>query len=129
VPVEDITLTALKSLYKTELKELELMQEYAAEKETTLYSLVVDILREVGKEKEQEIGESDFIKRNQLLEEKSDTYFKRSENMININFKESLAYDLQKAFVLKIENQLKELYKLTPEKDPQGNITFKTRTG
>jgi hypothetical protein len=83
----------------------------------------------VGKEKEQEIGESDFIKRNQLLEEKSDTYFKRSENMININFKESLAYDLQKAFVLKIENQLKELYKLTPEKDPQGNITFKTRTG
>jgi hypothetical protein len=90
VPVDDIKLTALKSLYKTELKELELMQEYAAEKETTLYSLAVDILREVGKEKEQRIGEPDFIKRNQILEEKSDTYFKRSENMININFKESL---------------------------------------
>ena len=49
--MEDITLTALKSLYRTELKELELMQEYAAEKETTLYSLAVDILREVGRKK------------------------------------------------------------------------------
>ena len=127
--MEDITLTALKSLYRTELKELELMQEYAAEKETTLYSLAVDILREVGKEKEQRGGKSDFIKRNQILEEKSDTYFKRSENMININFKESLAYDLQKAFVLKIEHQLREIYKLTPEKDLQGNITFHPLTG
>lgn len=126
--MEDITLTALKSLYRIELKELELMQEYAAEKETTLYSLAVDILREVGKEKEQGIEKSDFIKRNQILEEKSDTYFERSENMININFKESLAYDLQKAFVLKIEHQLREIYKLTPEKDLQGNITFKTLT-
>lgn len=127
--MDDIKLTALKSLYKTELKELELMQEYVAEKETTLYSLAVDILREVGKEKEQGIGEPDFIKRNQILEEKSDTYFKRSENMININFKESLVYDLQKAFVVKIENKLREVYKLTPEKDLQGTITFKTLPG
>ena len=85
------------------------MQEYAAEKETTLYSLAVNILKEVGKEKEQGGGTSDFIKRNQILEEKSDAYFKRSENMININYKESLAYDLQKAFVVKIENQLREV--------------------
>ena len=127
--MEDITLTALKSLYRAELKELELMQEYAAEKETTLYSLAVKLLREVGKEKEEGIGTSDFIKRNQILEEKSDTYFKRSENMININFQESLAYDLQKAFVVKIEKQLKEVYKLAPEKDLQGNITFKPLAG
>lgn len=127
--MEDITLTALKSLYRTELKELELMQEYAAEKETTLYSLAVEILREVGKEKAEGAGSSDFIKRNQILEEKSDAYFKRSENMITINFKESLAYDLQKAFVKKIENQLRKAYKLTPEKDPQGNIIFKTLPG
>ena len=127
--MEDITLTALKSLYRAELKELELMQEYAAEKETTLYSLAVDILREVGKEKEEGVDTSDFIRRNQLLEEKSDTYFKRSENMININFKESLAYDLQKAFVLKIEQQLRKAYKLTPEKDLQGNIIFKKLSG
>ena len=127
--MEDITLTALKSLYRNELKELELMQEYAAEKETTLYSLAVGILREVGKEKEQGGGKSDFIKRNQILEEKSDTYFKRSENMINIPYKKSLAYNLQKAFVVKIENQLRELYKLTPEKDLQGTITFKKITG
>ena len=105
------------------------MQEYAAEKETTLYSLAVKLLREVGKEKEEGIGTSDFIKRNQILEEKSDTYFKRSENMININFQESLAYDLQKAFVVKIEKQLKEVYKLAPEKDLQGNITFKPLAG
>ena len=107
--MEDITLTALKSLYRVELKELELMQEYAAEKETTLYSLAVKLLREVGKEKAGGI--------------------KRSENMININFKESLAYDLQKAFVVKIEKQLKEVYKLAPEKDLQGNITFKPLAG
>jgi hypothetical protein len=123
--VENIKLIALKELHKTELKKLELMKEYIAEKEATRYAIAVDILREVRKDKEEETIDSNSIEMTQLLEDKLDDFFRRDESMMNVDFKGSLEYDLQKAFVLKIENRLKEEYSLVPEKDSNGNIVFK----
>ena len=123
--MENIKLIALKELYKTELKKLELMQEYIAEKEATRYSIAVDILREVRKDKEEETIDSNWIEMSQLAEDKYDDFFRRDEGMMNVDFKGSLEYDLQKAVVLKIENRLKEEYSLVPEKDLHGNIVFK----
>ena len=123
--MENIKLIALKELYKTELKKLELMREYIAEKEATRYSIAVDILREVRKDKEEETIDSNWIEMSQLAEDKYDDFFRRDEGMMNVDFKGSLEYDLQKAVVLKIENRLKEEYSLVPEKDLHGNIVFK----
>ena len=123
--MENIKLTALKELYKTELKKLELMKEYVAEKEATRYSIAVEILKEVRKEKEDQTSIPDSIAISQLAEDKFDDFFRRDEDMMNVDFKGSLEYDLQKAFILKIENKLKEEYGLGSEKDLHGNIVFK----
>ncbi len=124
-PMENITLTALKELYKTEFKKLELMKEYVAEKEATRYALAVDILREVKRDKEEETIDFDQIEMSQLAEDKLDDFFRRDEDMINVDYKGSLEYDLQKAFILKIENRLKEEYGLVPAKNVNGTIVFK----
>jgi hypothetical protein len=123
--MENITLIALKELYKTELKKLELMKEYIAEKEAVRYSLAVEILREVKKDKEAEAIDFDVIEMSQLAEDKRDDFFRRDEDMMNVDFTESLEYDLQNAFVVKIENRLKQDYNLVPVKDAQGNVVFK----
>ena len=125
--MENISLVALKELYKTELKKLELMKEYISEKEATRYSIAVDILREVRKDKEAETIGPDSIDMNQIIEEKLDDFFRRDEDMMNVDFKGSLEYDLQKAFVLKIETKLKEKFSLIPGRDFNGNIVFKER--
>ena len=125
MPVENIKLTALQELYKSELKKLELMKEYIAEKEAIRYSIAVDIVKEVRKDKEEETIVPDLIEMNQILEEKFDDFFRRDEDMMNVDFKGSLEYDLQKAFVLKVENKLKEDYSLVPERNDNGTIVFK----
>lgn len=123
--MENISLVALKELYKTELKKLELMKEYISEKEATRYSIAVDILREVKKDKEAEAMGPDSIELSQIIEEKFDDFFRRDEDMMNVDFKGSLEYDLQKAFVLKIETKLKEEFSLVPGRDFNGTIVFK----
>ena len=123
--MENIKLIALKELYKTELKKLELMKEYIAEKEAVRYSLAVEILREVKKDKETEAIDFDVIEMSQLAEDKRDDFFRRDEDMMNVDFTGSLEYDLQNAFVVKIENRLKQDYNLVPVKDAQGNVVFK----
>ncbi len=123
--MENITLTALKELYKTEFKKLELMKEYIAEKEAIRYALAVDILREVKRDKEEGTIDFDQIEMSQLAEDKLDDFFRRDEDMMNVDYKGSLEYDLQKAFILKIENRLKEEYGLVPAKNVNGTIVFK----
>jgi hypothetical protein len=123
--MENITLTALKDLYKTELKKLELMKEYIAEKEAIRYTIAVDILREVKRDKEEETIDFDPIEMSQLAEDKLDDFFSRDEDMMNVDYKKSLEYDLQKAFIVKIENRLQEEYGLVPAKNVNGNIVFK----
>jgi hypothetical protein len=123
--MENITLTALKELYKTEFKKLELMKEYIAEKEAVRYSIAVDILREVKKDREEETVDFDQMEMSQLAEDKLDDFFRRDEDMINVDYKGSLEYDLQKAFILKIENRLQEEYGLVPAKNVNGTIVFK----
>ena len=123
--MENITLTALKELYKTELKKLELMKEYIAEKEAVRYTIAVDILREVKKDKEEGTTDFDPIEISQLAEDKLDDFFRRDEDMMNVDYKRSLEYDLQKAFIVKIENRLQEEYDLIPAKNVNGNIVFK----
>lgn len=123
--MENITLTALKELYKTEFKKLELMKEYIAEKEAIRYALAVDILREVKRDKEEETIDFDQIEMSQLAEDKLDDFFRRDEDMMNVDYKRSLEYDLQKAFIAKIENRLKEEYGLVPAKNINGTIVFK----
>ena len=122
--MENITFTALKELYKTELKKLELMKEYIAEKEAVRYALAVEILREVKKDKEAEAIDFDVIEMSQLAEDKRDDFFRRDEDMMNVDFTGSLEYDLQKAFVVKIEMRLKQEYSVVPVKDVQGNVVF-----
>lgn len=122
--MENITFTALKELYKTELKKLELMKEYIAEKEAVRYALAVEILREVKKDKETEAIDFDVIEMSQLAEDKRDDFFRRDEDMMNVDFTGSLEYDLQKAFVVKIEKKLKQEYSVVPAKDVQGNVVF-----
>ena len=122
--MENITFTALKELYKTELKKLELMKEYIAEKEAVRYALAVEILREVKKDKEEEAIDFDVIEMSQLAEDKRDDFFRRDEDMMNVDFTGSLEYDLQKAFVVKIEKRLKQEYSVVPVKDVQGNVVF-----
>jgi hypothetical protein len=124
-PMENITLTALKELYKTEFKKLELMKEYIAEKEAVRYSIAVDILREVKKDREEETVDFDQMEMSQLAEDKLDDFFRRDEDMINVDYKGSLEYYLQKAFILKIENRLQEEYGLVPAKNVNGTIVFK----
>ena len=123
--MEHITLTALKELYKTEFKKLELMKEYIAEKEAIRYAIAVDILREVKKDKEEGSINFDQMEMSQLAEDKLDDFFRRDEDMMNVDYKGSLDYDLQKAFILKIENRLKEEYALVPAKNVNGTIVFK----
>ena len=122
--MENITFTALKELYKTELKKLELMKEYIAEKEAVRYALAVEILRDVKKDKETEAIDFDVIEMSQLAEDKRDDFFRRDEDMMNVDFTGSLEYDLQKAFVVKIEKRLKQEYSVVPVKDVQGNVVF-----
>ena len=122
--MENIKLTALKELYKTELKKLELMKEYIAEKESVRYDLAVEILREVKKDKEAEAIDFDVIEMSQLAEDKRDDFFRRDEDMMNVDFTGSLEYDLQKSFVVKIEKRLKQEYSVVPVKDAQGNVVF-----
>jgi hypothetical protein len=122
--MENIKLIALKELYKTELKKLELMKEYIAEKEAVRYSLAVEILREVKKDKEAEAIDFDVIEMSQLAEDKRDDFFRRDEDMMNVDFAGSLEYNLQKAFVIKIETRLKQEYSVMPVKDVQGNVMF-----
>mgnify|MGYP001812957972 CR=1 FL=1 len=122
--MENIKLTALKELYKTELKKLELMKEYIAEKESVRYDLAVEILREVKKDKEAEVIDFDVIEMSQLAEDKRDDFFRRDEDMMNVDFTGSLEYNLQKAFVIKIEARLKQEYSVVPVKDVQGNVVF-----
>ena len=122
--MENITFTALKELYKTELKKLELMKEYIAEKEAVRYALAVEILREVKKDKETDAIDFDVIEMSQLAEDKRDDFFRRDEDMMNVDFTGSLEYDLQKAFVVKIEKRLKQAYSVVPVKDVQGNVVF-----
>jgi hypothetical protein len=123
--MENITLTALKELYKTEFKKLELMKEYIAEKEAVRYSIAVDILREVKKDREEETVDFDQMEMSQLAEDKLDDFFRRDEDMMSVDYKKSLEYDLQKAFILKIENRLQEEYGLVPVKNVNGTIVFK----
>lgn len=123
--MENITLTALKELYKTEFKKLELMKEYIAEKEAVRYSIAVDILREVKKDREEGTVDFDQMEMSQLEEDKLDDFFRRDEDMMNVDYKKSLEYDLQKAFILKIENRLQEEYGLVPVKNVNGTIVFK----
>ena len=123
--MENITLTALKELYKTESKKLELMKEYIAEKEAVRYAIAVDILREVKKDKEEERIDFDQLEMSQLAEDKLDDFFRRDEDMINVDYKGSLEYVLQKAFIAKIEKRLQEEYGLVPAKNVNGNIVFK----
>ena len=101
------------------------MKEYIAEKEADRYSIALDLLREVKNDREEETTGFDSIEMSELLEDKLDDFFKRDEDMMNVDFKGSLEYDLQKAFVVKIENRLKEDYSLVPEKELHGNIVFK----
>jgi hypothetical protein len=122
--MENIKLIALKELYKTELKKLELMKEYIAEKESVRYELAVEILREVKKDKEAEAIDLDVIEMSQLAEDKRDDFFRRDEDMMNVDFTGSLEYDLQKSFVVKIEKRLKQEYSVAPVKDVQGNVVF-----
>ena len=122
--METIKLIALKELYKTELKKLELMKEYIAEKEAVRYALAVEILRDVKKDKETEAIDFDVIEMSQLAEDKRDDFFRRDEDMMNVDFTGSLEYDLQKAFVVKIEKRLKQEYSVVPVKDVQGNVVF-----
>jgi predicted N-acyltransferase len=122
--MENIKLIALKELYKTELKKLELMKEYIAEKESVRYSLAVEILREVKKDKDAEGIDFDMIEMSQLAEDKRDDFFRRDEDMMNVDFTGSLEYDLQKAFVVKIEERLKQEFSVVPVKDLQGNVVF-----
>ena len=122
--MENIKLTALKELYKTELKKLELMKEYIAEKESVRYDLAVEILREVKKDKEAEAIDFDVIEMSQLAEDKRDDFFRRDEDMMNVDFTGSLEYDLQKVFVVKIEKRLNQEYSVVPVKDVQGNVVF-----
>ena len=122
--MENIKLIALKELYKTELKKLELMKEYIAEKEAVRYALAVEILREVKKDKETDPIGFDVIEMSQLAEDKRDDFFRRDEDMMNVDFTGSLEYDLQKAFVVKIEKRLKQEYSVVPVKDVQGNVLF-----
>ena len=123
--MENIILTALKELYKTEFKKLELMKEYIAEKEAVRYSIAVDILREVKKDREEGTVDFDQMEMSQLAEDKLDDFFRRDEDMMNVDYKKSLEYDLQKAFILKIENRLQEEYGLVPVKNVNGTIVFK----
>ena len=123
--MENITLTALKELYKTEFKKLELMKEYIAEKEAVRYAIAVDILREVKKDREEGTVDFDQMEMSQLAEDKLDDFFRRDEDMMNVDYKKSLEYDLQKAFILKIENRLQEEYGLVPVKNVNGTMVFK----
>ena len=123
--MENITLTALKELYKTEFKKLELMKEYIAEKEAIRYSMAIDILREVKKDKEEGTIDFDQIEMSQLAEDKLDDFFRRDEDMMNVDYKGSLEYDIQKAFIQKIEDRLQEEYGLVPAKNVNGTIVFK----
>ena len=62
---------------------------------------------------------------SQLAEDKLDDFFRRDEDMMNVDYKKSLEYDLQKAFIAKIENRLQEEYGLVPAKNISGTIVFK----
>jgi hypothetical protein len=123
--MENIALTALKELYKTEFKKLELMKEYIAEKEAIRYAIAVDILREVKKDKEEETIDFHQIEMSQVAEDKLDDFFRRDEDMMNVDYKGSLQYNLQKAFILRIENRLQGEYGLVPAKNVNGDIVFK----
>ena len=105
------------------------MKEYIAEKEAVRYSIAVDILREVRKHMEEETTGPDVLEMNQIVEEKLDEFFRRDEDIMNVDFKGSLEYDLQKEFVSKIEMRLKEGYGLVPERDAQGVIVFRKKKG
>jgi hypothetical protein len=67
----------------------------------------------------------DQVEMGQLAEGKLDDFFRRDEDMINVDYKGSLEYDLQKAFIAKIENRLQEECGLIPAKNVNGNVVFK----
>ena len=124
-PLENISLTAFKELYKTGFKTSELMKEYIAEREAIRYAGAVDRVREVKKDKEEETIDFDQIERSRLTEDKLDDFLRRDEDMVNGDYKGSLEYHLQKAFILRIGNRLKGKYGLVPGKNVNGDMVFK----